>query len=86
MFIRLNFAALLEMETREDCSPSFRAPRAALALSLLFHTYYMLITAIPKPRLQGVNLVGHYTSLYFRVLCIGPLWGFGRDVEVRMRS
>ena len=86
MFIRLNFAALLEMETREGRSLSLRAPRAGLALYLLSHTYYMLITAIPKPRLQGVNLVGHYASLYFRVLCVGPLWGFGRGVEVRMRS
>lgn len=86
MFIRLNFAALLEMETREGRNPSIRAPRAGLALYLLSHTYYMLITAIPKPRLQGVNLVGHYTSLYFWVLCVGPLWGFGRGVEVRMRS
>lgn len=76
MFIRLNFAALLEMETREGHSPSLGAPRAGLALYLLSHTYYMLITAIPKPRLQGVNLVGHYASLYFRVLCVGPLWGF----------
>lgn len=66
--------------------PQPRAPRAGLALYLLSHTYYMLITAIPKPRLQGVNLVGHYASLYFRVPCVGPLWGFGRGVEVRMRS
>lgn len=86
MFIRLNFAALLEMETREGRSLSLGAPGAGLALYLLSHTYYMLITAIPKPRLQGVNLVGHYASLYFRVLCVGPLWGFGRGVEVRMRS
>lgn len=86
MFIRLNFAALLEAETRKGHNPSLRAPRAGLALYLLSHTYYMLITAIPKPRLQGVNLVGHYTSLYFRVLCVGPLWGFGRGMEVRMRS
>lgn len=42
----------------------------------------MLITTIPKPRLQGVNLVGHYTSLYFRMLCIaGPSWGIRRGVE-----
>lgn len=75
MFIRLNFAALLEMETREDCSLSVRAPRAGLALFLLLHSYYMLITAIPKPCLQGVNLVGHYPSLYFRMPCIGALVG-----------
>lgn len=47
----------------------------------------MLITTIPKPRLQGVNLVGHYTSLYFRMLCIaGPSWGIRRGVEARMGS
>lgn len=86
MFIRLNFAALLEVETREGRNPSLGAPRAGLALYLPSHTYYMLITAIPKPRLQGVNLVGHYTSLYFRVLCVGPSWGFGRGMEVKMRS
>lgn len=87
MFIRLNFAALLEMEIREGRGPRLRAPGAVPALYLLSHTYYMLITTIPKPRLQGVNLVGHYSSLYFRVLCIaGPSWAIGRGVEARMRS
>lgn len=80
MFIRLNFAVLLE-ETREGHSPSLWAPRAGLALYLPSYTYYMLITAILKPRLQGVNLVGHYASLYFRVLCVEPLWGFGERCE-----
>lgn len=87
MFIRLNFAARLEMEIREGHGPRLRAPRAVPALYLLSHTYYMLITTIPKPRLQGVNLVGHYTSLYFRVLCIaGPSWGMRRAGEARKRS
>lgn len=87
MFIRLNFAALLEMEIREGHGPRLRAPGAVPALYLLSHTYYMLITTIPKPRLQGVNLVGHYSSLYFRVLCIaGPSWGIRRTVEARKRS
>lgn len=86
MFIRLNFAVLLEKETREGRSPSLDAPRAGLALYLLSLTYYMLITPIFKPRLQGVNLVGHYAGLYFRVLCVEPLWGFGESVEVRMGS
>lgn len=53
-----------------------RAPGASLALSLFFHTYYMLITAILKPRLQGVNLVAHYTGLYFSAVSGEPLWGF----------
>lgn len=31
--------------------------------------------------------MGHYTSLYFRVLCIAGLWwGIGRAVEGRRRS
>lgn len=77
---------LLEKETREGRSPSLDAPRAGLALYLLSLTYYMLITPIFKPRLQGVNLVGHYAGLYFRVLCVEPLWGFGESVEVRMGS
>lgn len=81
MFLRLNFAAQLEMEIREGHGPPrLRAPGAVPALYLLSHTYYMLITTILKPRLRGVNLVGHYTSLYFRVLCIAGLsWGIGRS-------
>lgn len=31
--------------------------------------------------------MGHYTSLYFRMLCIaGPSWGIRRGVEARMGS
>lgn len=88
MFLRLNFAAQLEMEIREGHGPPrLRAPGAVPALYLLSHTYYMLITTILKPRLRGVNLVGHYTSLYFRVLCIAGLsWGIGWAVEGRRRS
>lgn len=87
MFIRLNFAARLQLEIREGHDPRLRAPGAVPALYLLLHTYYMLITTIPKPRLQEVNLVGHYTSLYFRVLCIaGPWWGIRRAVEARKGS
>lgn len=41
----------------------------------------MLITAISKPALQGVNLVGHYASLYFSLQRVGSFWGFERGVE-----
>ena len=74
MFIRLNFALLLETE-KSGPHLSLGTLRAGLALYLFFRTYYMLITPIPKPRLQEVNLVGHYASLYFRVLRVGSSWG-----------
>lgn len=86
MFIRLNFAAPLETRRERAAAPASGPPGQTWPFTSSPHTYYMLITAIPKPRLQGVNLVGHYASLYFRVLCGGPLWGSRRGAEVRMRS
>lgn len=76
MFIRLNFQVLLEKERREGPQLNLWAPRAGWALYLLSDSYYMLITAILKPCLQGVNLVRHYTGLYFRVPCEKSLWAF----------
>lgn len=30
--------------------------------------------------------MGHYTSLYFRLQCVGSLWDVVKGVEARMRS
>lgn len=68
-------AAIREKEKRGP-QLNLWAPRAGWALYLRSDTYYMLITAILKLCLQGVNLVRHYSGLYFRVLCEKPLWDF----------
>lgn len=80
MFIRMNFALLLEEEIRKGPSPTLGPSGQAGPFTSSPFSYYMLITTILKPRLLGVNLVGHYFGLYFRVLYGKALWGFWEGV------
>lgn len=86
MFIRLNFALQLEEETGADHSPTLGPPGQAEPFTSFPYTYYMLITTILKPRLLEVNLVGHYSGLYFRVLCGEALWGFWKGVHENLEE
>lgn len=86
IFIRLNFALLLEEEMGEDHNPTLGPPGQTGPFTSSPYTYYMLITTVLKPRLLGVNLVGHYSGPYFRVLCEGSLWGFWKGVHENLEE